>query len=580
MSEHPYNRLTEDKFWKTAVQKKLRDDLFEKIWVPKFEINTKMKIITAGSCFAQHIGKWLQKNSFNWIESEKPAGMSNKEAMESGFGVFSFRTGNIYTPALLKQWVQLAYGDKSFSGEMVTQDEKYFDLFRPNIKKGGFDTSEELIADRRNLLSCMKKTFTEADVFIFTLGLTEAWENKDGAVYPMCPGTMVGHFDKHQHVFRNYTFHELNDDMTWIIRRLREENPKIKILLTVSPVPLTATASDEHVLSATIQSKSKLRALAGDLKRNYSYVDYFPSYELISSLATKNNYFEDNLRSVSAAGVEFVMKHFEKAVSSSFKANSNIKKFQDEVCEDIFLESFSSGEPDQQSEVCLLGDSHMGKLSLAMDRMGLPHHGGMIMNGSAWTSNLIILDDDEFFVPLENKAARDKWQKTLPFFDGNSKGKIVFTNLGMQTHRSVSFYANYAQEKQHSFFDKEFFTQYFIENNKVKLFLLKRLQSEGYRVAVISDPPTRGLDEAVNKQIEAWNFYDKQTLEIMDAYGFDIFNASDYFQNLPKQQYYSDVVYADGTKDWFHGSDKYYEDLASVLSSYVDHLKEEKRETG
>jgi len=250
------------------------------------------------------------------------------------------------------------------------------------------------------------------------------------------------------------------------------------------------------------------------------------------------------------------------------------------VCEDIFLESFSSAEPDQQSEVCLLGDSHMGKLSLAMERIGLPHHGGMIMNGSAWTSNLMTLDKDEFFVPLENKEAREKWQKTLPFFDGNSEGKIIFTNLGMQTHRSVSFYAVYAQEKQRSFFDKEFFIQYFIDNNKMKLVLLKKLQSAGYRVAVISDPPTRDLNEEIYKNIEAFNFYDQQTLKIMDAHGFDIFNASNYFKDVPKQEYYSDVVLSDGRKDWFHGSDRYYNDLASLLILYYDQLKKEIRKTG
>ena len=39
-------------------------------------------------------------------------------------------------------------------------------------------------------------------------------------------------------------------------------NPKARLVLTVSPVPLAATASGSHVLPATIYSKSVLRAAA------------------------------------------------------------------------------------------------------------------------------------------------------------------------------------------------------------------------------------------------------------------------------------------------------------------------------
>ena len=45
----------------------------------------------------------------------------------------------------------------------------------------------------------------------------------------------------------------------WCARR----TPKLRILLTVSPVPLTATAGDDHVLLATTYSKSVLRAGRG-----------------------------------------------------------------------------------------------------------------------------------------------------------------------------------------------------------------------------------------------------------------------------------------------------------------------------
>ena len=38
--------------------------------------------------------------------------------------------------------------------------------------------------------------FEQSEIFIFTLGLTEAWRSKkDGAVFPLAPGVSAGSFD-------------------------------------------------------------------------------------------------------------------------------------------------------------------------------------------------------------------------------------------------------------------------------------------------------------------------------------------------------------------------------------------------
>ena len=54
-------------------------------------------------------------------------------------------------------------------------------------------------------------------------------------------------------------------DMHAFWDRLLSVNPRARLLLTVSPVPLAATATPNHVLVASIHSKSVLRAVAGEL---------------------------------------------------------------------------------------------------------------------------------------------------------------------------------------------------------------------------------------------------------------------------------------------------------------------------
>ena len=107
----------------------------------------------------------------------------------------------------------------------------------------------------------------EASCLIFTLGLTEAWhERGTGVVYPVCPGTVRGSFDERPARVRQPRLRAGAERTCWPSLALAHGlNPGLRLLLTVSPVPLTATATGRHALTATTYSKSVLRAVAGQL---------------------------------------------------------------------------------------------------------------------------------------------------------------------------------------------------------------------------------------------------------------------------------------------------------------------------
>ena len=577
---NPYQSLTREKFWKTGVANVATGELFDDLWAPKQPIDKDCKILTAGSCFAQHISRWLIANGYQWMESEAvPAGLSIEEKKEAGYGVFSFRTGNIYSPALLRQWVAQAFGHQTPSDEFFIENGRFFDPLRPTIPHKGFDSAEQLQAERSTTLSALRQSIAQADIFVFTLGLTEAWSHVDGTVYPVCPGTIKGVFDPKQHQFINYSHAAIVEDMGWIIKRLRAVNPQIRFILTVSPVPLTATATDSHVLTATNHSKAVLRSAAGELAAAYEFVDYFPSYELITSYATRQNFYEDNLRSVRSEGVEYVMSHFSRGINAGCPVasipvatkNRTLAKLapstDEEICEDTLLGNWNAqGGNSPDSSLCLIGDSHLGLLSKALRLMGIAHHGGAIMNGSAWTSNLLHLDPDEFFVPLEDVSARERWKQTLPFFKLYSRRKRIVVNIGMQTHRSVHFLINHFNSRQGDEFTDSVFRSYFEQENAVKLLLMKNLIQAGYSLLAISDPPTRSVNPHINQMIDYWIYYDRESLNILKDIGCSTLNAGLYFSGDKfKPEFFSKVVYANGEMDWFHGSDEYYQALAKVV---------------
>ncbi|HPY39830.1 MAG TPA: GSCFA domain-containing protein [Thiolinea sp.] len=360
MSINPYTSLPDSAFWKTAVVGKAPQEI-KGLWRPKFEITKDQLIATAGSCFAQHIGRALKSRGYNWHDSEPAPSLMrmNKEKCDLfNYGVFTFRTGNIYTVALLKQWIDWSLG-KTTPPEEIWQspDQRYYDLFRPNIEPNGFKSAEEALSSRHSTLQAIKRSLQKTDLFIFTLGLTEAWINQQaGYVYPICPGTLAGNFDPKQYQFKNFNFLETYTTLTEVLDTLKTINPQMRFLLTVSPVPLTATASGEHVVTATIHSKSILRAVAGELKINRPDTDYFPSYEIISAFPFKGVFYAENKRNVLPQGVNFVMNSFFNCQERTFGAQPEattvakpteevapvmpVQPASDEVCEDALLEAF------------------------------------------------------------------------------------------------------------------------------------------------------------------------------------------------------------------------------------------------
>ncbi|MCK0071136.1 GSCFA domain-containing protein [Kordiimonas laminariae] len=378
-SNSPYSGYPETAFWSPSVAHKNPLQICG-LWQPKFKIEKHHKISTAGSCFAQHIGRALKKNGYQWLDSEPaPSGYSAEEARVDNYGIFTFRTGNIYTVTLLKQWVEWAISRQKPDELEIWEEEsgRFVDPFRPNITPDGFECKEDLYKAREGTFSAIRETLKQTDVFIFTLGLTEAWINKEtGLVYPMCPGSIGGAFDENKHEFVNYQYPEIRPVLREVMAMIKGVNPDIRFLLTVSPVPLTATASGNHILPATIHSKSVLRAVAGDMCGHRKDIDYFPSFEIISAFPFKGMFYQPNQRNVAPEGVDFVMKAFFEGQATlgdqheaSNALGTTMDELNEEVCEEALLDAFNSQTTAELNEkgqsVCFIGSSHLGSIRRA-----------------------------------------------------------------------------------------------------------------------------------------------------------------------------------------------------------------------
>jgi len=318
---HPYRSQPDEAFWSRAVAENYQANALVKNLFPILRANDT--VASAGSCFASNIVKPIEAVGYKYVRTEELPFPLNQLPENLGYRNFSAAYGNIYTARQFRQLLEQADGIFRPAENYWLMGEDYIDPFRPGLRYPAKSLGEYEAIQRQHLNST-KEAFTNADVTVFTLGLTEAWESiEDGAVYPTCPGTVSGVFDDQKYRFINFNVSEVVDDMAQAFSIIKSWKSDARFILTVSPVPLVATATNEHVVTATILSKSILRVAASEVSKKISGVKYFPAYEIVTGPQASKNSFEDNRRDVTQFAIDIVMK--------SLISNCELPKDNDEM---------------------------------------------------------------------------------------------------------------------------------------------------------------------------------------------------------------------------------------------------------
>ena len=117
-------------------------------------------------------------------------------------------------------------------------------------------------------------------MFVYTAGLNACREMYDGSVISRNPKPSIQHLLKHKVL----TVQENIDNLTGFIEIVRRYNPKMKLVISLSPIPLLATgrADTHHIIEANTHSKAVLRVAIDEVVRNVPNAYYLPSYEMVT----------------------------------------------------------------------------------------------------------------------------------------------------------------------------------------------------------------------------------------------------------------------------------------------------------
>jgi len=241
------------------------------------------KVLTFGSCFANNLAIHLEKNSIETTALALPANLQNVFSVESFF-----------------KWIVENIKDDEYWQEYDGHS------FNPS------DSRELFLQDVKN-----------ANAFVITLGLSEIWKDKltDKIFWRAVPKEI---YDENRHSFELANVYDTVESIGNIVNNIRKVNEEAVIILTLSPVPLSATFRGISCIVADCVSKSIIRVAIDTYMTTHTKdqnIFYWPSYEIVKDVMThynKTSYGEDDgyHRHVNNSLVEKIINKF---ISSYFE---------------------------------------------------------------------------------------------------------------------------------------------------------------------------------------------------------------------------------------------------------------------
>ncbi|SLN59360.1 GSCFA family protein [Roseovarius albus] len=245
---------------------------------PSFQMGRNDQVFTIGSCFARNVEASLVDIGMTVTSNESELGPIGDSL---GF------TQNFFN----KYSIHSIYNDLKWALERDSypEDEVIYPMHKEGIYADlqlGMPKLEfplEQIRDFRSRYLDVLARVATADVVIITLGYVETWyDTKLGIYLNTSPPQPLVKAHPSRFEFRVLSYQDVLGALRDVYALLIKHRTKpLKMLVTVSPVPLLSTFRDVDVLVANTYSKSVQRAAIDEFIRDAEGVDYFPSYEFV-----------------------------------------------------------------------------------------------------------------------------------------------------------------------------------------------------------------------------------------------------------------------------------------------------------
>lgn len=252
-----------------------------KIEIPKsnLSISHRSSILMLGSCFIENIGKLLVDNKFN--------------TNLNPFGV-------LYNPKSISQALRLLIEKKKFTESDVFEHKGLYHSFYHHSIFSNIDI-DKCIGEINAKIEKSSADLRQADVLFITFGTAYVFHSKkNNVVVGNCHKLPASDFDRYR-----LSVDDIVSDWESLINELKQINPALQIILTVSPIRHMKDGAHENQLS-----KSVLLLAIDKLREKMDGLDYFPSYEIVLDELRDYRFYNDDMTHPNPTAIKYIWECF------------------------------------------------------------------------------------------------------------------------------------------------------------------------------------------------------------------------------------------------------------------------------
>lgn len=237
------------------------------------------KIMLIGSCFAENISSRME---------------------DAGFRIDVNPFGIIYNPLSVSQSIKQLIDRKNYTEKDIFQAGDIYHSFFHHSRFSGIE-KEKVLAGINSRIDSSSRFLQNADLLVVTFGTAYIYRLKSS-------GEIVSNCHKlpdHLFLHERLTVEEIVSEWEMLIDRVKQFNPRVKILFTISPVRHWKNGFHENQLS-----KSALLLAAYELIKENANCYYFPSYEIMLDDLRDYRFYAEDMIHPSGQAVDYIWEKF------------------------------------------------------------------------------------------------------------------------------------------------------------------------------------------------------------------------------------------------------------------------------
>jgi hypothetical protein len=232
-----------------------------------------------GSCFAQHMADRLTRHQF--------------EVTPPGHGI-------LFHPVAIARGLTDALSEKEYTEEDLIHDQGKWHSLAHHGSFSGVD-KHDVLHRINSESSRFRSALLRSDAVLITLGTSRAWRyTSSGMIAGNCHKIPGNRFTAEL-----IDAEESDDALRSALHLLRQHNPSIRAVVSVSPVRHWREGAVDNLIS-----KSHLILAAHALCRALPFVEYFPAYELMMDDLRDYRFYERDMLHPSEVAVDYIWEKF------------------------------------------------------------------------------------------------------------------------------------------------------------------------------------------------------------------------------------------------------------------------------